>query len=267
MLRAASRRRSACVAAALLLAALASFDSPAQDRASPPDPPRSGLEFAGSDVRSMQADDFANPGLLWVERGERLWKGAQAGGSCASCHGDAAASMRGVAARYPAFDSATGAVLDLEARINACRVGHQQVKPLERESDEMLALTAYVAYQSRGLPIAVSIDGAARAAFDRGRALYATRHGQMNLSCAQCHEQNWGKRLYAETISQGQPNAFPAYRLEWQNLGSLQRRIRACLFGIRAEMPRPGAPELTDLELYLAWRAKGLKLEAPGVRR
>ena len=86
--------------------------------------------------------------------------------------------------------------------------------------------------------MATRIDGPASAAFDRGRAFYNQRHGQMNLSCAQCHEQNWGKRIYAETISQGHGNAFPAYKLEWQTLGSLQRRIRACLFGIRAEMPR-----------------------------
>jgi sulfur-oxidizing protein SoxA len=157
--------------------------------------------------------------------------------------------------------------MDLEARINACRIRHQGTKPLARESDDLLALTAYVAHQSHGLPMAVRIDGAARASFERGRAFYNARHGQMNLSCAQCHEQNWGKRLYAETISQGHGSAFPAYRLEWQSLGSLQRRIRACLFGVRAEMPRPGAPELTDVELYLAWRAQGLALEAPGVRR
>ena len=89
----------------------------------------------------------------------------------------------------------------------------------------------------------------------------------MNLACTQCHDQNYGKRLLNETLSQGQPTAFPAYRLEWQGVGSLQRRIRACLFGVRAAMPAPGAPELTDVELYLAWRAQGLPLEAPGVRR
>jgi len=158
-------------------------------------------------------------------------------------------------------------VLDLEARINACRVRQQRAKPFERESEELLALTAYVAAQSRGMPVAVSIEGPARASYERGRALYTARHGQMNLACEQCHEQNWGKRLYAETLSQGHGTAFPAYRLEWQSLGSLQRRIRACFYGIRAEMPRPGAPELTDLELYLAWRAQGLPIEAPGVRR
>ena len=175
--------------------------------------------------------------------------------------------MRGVAARYPRYDAAAGAVQDLEARIGDCRVRRQQAAPWARESDDLLALTAFVAFQSRGLPLAVAIDGPARAAFDRGRAFYEARHGQMNLACAQCHDRNWGKRLLNETISQGHGNAFPAYRLEWQGMGSLQRRIRACLFGIRAEMPPPGAPELTDLELFLAWRAQGLPLEAPGVRR
>jgi sulfur-oxidizing protein SoxA len=175
--------------------------------------------------------------------------------------------MRGVAARHPRHDAAAGELLDLEARINACRVRRQQADPLARESDDLLSLTAYVARQSRGLLVAASIDGPARAAFERGRAFYMTRHGQMNLACTHCHDQNWGKRLLAETISQGHGTAFPAYRLEWQGIGSLQRRIRACLFGIRADMPPPGASELTDLELFLAWRAQGLPIEAPGVRR
>ena len=89
----------------------------------------------------------------------------------------------------------------------------------------------------------------------------------MNLSRADCHDRNWGRKLLAETISQGHGSAFPAYRLEWQAMGSLQRRLRACLFGIRATMPEEGAPVLTELELYLAWRADGLAVEAPGVRR
>jgi sulfur-oxidizing protein SoxA len=239
----------------------------AQQRALPLDTLRSGIEFAGPDVRAMQADDAANPGFLWVERGEKLWQDDSQSKSCRDCHGDATASMRGVAARYPAYDQSTGVVLDLEARINACRVRHQDQAPLERESDGLLGLTAYIAYQSRGLPTAATVDGPARGTFERGRVFYYARHGQMNLACAQCHEQNWGKRLYAETLSQGHGNAFPAYKLEWQTMGSLQRRIRACLFGVRAEMPPAGAPELTDVELFLAWRAQGLPIEAPGVRR
>ena len=240
----------------------------AQERVLPLSVLRSGIAFAGPDVRAMQSDDTSNPGLLWVENGQKLWhaRAGAADSSCASCHGDARASMRGVATRHPRHDAATGEVFDLEARINACRVRRQQASPWARESEDLLSLTAYVAYQSRGLPLAVTIDGPARAAFERGRAYYSQRHGQMNLACAHCHDQNWGKRLLAENISQGHGTAFPAYRLEWQGVGSLQRRIRACLFGIRAEMPPPGAPELTDLELFLAWRAQGLPIETPGVR-
>jgi L-cysteine S-thiosulfotransferase len=228
---------------------------------------RSGMAFAGADVRAMQEDDAANPGLLWVERGQSLWQAPVDGRSCATCHGDAASSMRGVAARYPAHDAQADAVLDLDARIMRCRSERQKAPPLVREADDLLALSAYATYQSRGMPVAVAIDGPARAAFERGEALYRQRHGQMNIACTQCHDQNWGKLLLRETISQGHGTAFPAYRLEWQGVGSLQRRIRACLFGVRAQMPPPGAPELTDLELYLAWRAGGLPLEAPGVRR
>ena len=230
---------------------------------------RSGIAFAGAAVQAMQAADAANPGMLWVERGEELWRGPAGaeGRSCASCHRDAATGMRGTAARYPAIDPESGALFDLEARIVDCRVRRQRAAPLARESDDLLALSAYVAHQSRGLPLAVSKSGPARAAYLRGRDYYYERRGQMNLACAHCHERAWGRRLLAETISQGHGNAYPAYRLEWQTLGSLDRRLRACLFGIRAEVPRPGAPELVDLALFLAWRAEGLAIETPGVRR
>ncbi len=251
----------------LLPIVLAASLAGAQERTLPLANLRSGVAFAGPDVRALQADDAANPGMLWVQRGNELWSTAAPGGSCASCHRDAANSMRGAATRYPAFDARSGEVVDLDARINACRTQRQRATAWPREADDLLALNAYVAYQSRGMPLAVSIDGPARASFDRGRALFRARHGQMNLACAQCHDENWGKRLLGETISQGHGNAFPAYRLEWQSVGSLQRRIRACYFGIRAEMPPPGARELTDLELYLAWRAQGLPIEVPGVRR
>ena len=230
---------------------------------------RSGVEFTGAQIRALERDEFANPGMLWVQRGEKLWSepAGSEGKSCASCHGDARASMKGVAARYPAIDRSSGRLLNLEGRIQQCASERQRAGPFEHESEELVSLTVYVAMQSRGVPIEVSIEGAARAYFDAGRALYYRRAGQMNLACNQCHEQNWGKRLLAETLSQGHPNAFPAYRLDWQSMGSLQRRLRACFFGIRAEMPAFGAPELLALELFLAWRAKGLAIETPGVRR
>lgn len=234
-----------------------------------PAPMKSGIEFASEDVRKLQADDFANPGMLWVARGGKLWAEAAgtSGKSCASCHQDARASMRGVAARFPQVDPGAARLVDLEGRINLCRERNQQAAVLQRESDELLALTAYVAHQSRGMPVTVTIDSRNRANFERGRELYFTRGGQMNLACTHCHDRNWGKRLLADMITQGHGNAYPAYRLEWQSAGSLQRRIRACYFGLRAEMPPYGARDLLDLELYLAWRGGGLQIETPGVRR
>lgn len=234
-----------------------------------PQPLRSGIEFTGPDVRAMQQDEFANPGMLWVTRGAKLWQ-EPAGGdgkSCASCHGEAQASMQGVATRYPAFDQGTARLLNLEGRIIQCRGQRQHAEPLDYESEALLALTAYVRYQSRGLPVHATIDAQKRRDFDQGRALYYRRLGQMNLSCANCHQENWGRKLGAETISQGHGNDYPAYRLEWQTLGSLQRRFRSCLSGIRAEMLPYGAPEYLALELYITWRGNGLPIETPGVRR
>jgi sulfur-oxidizing protein SoxA len=232
-----------------------------------PSPALNGSDFQSADVRSLQRDDFANPMALWVDRGAALWSERHEGRSCAGCHGNAQRSMKGVAARYPRYDAGLGRVIDLPQRINACVTAQEGVPALATESDELLGLTAYVALQSRGMPAEVSIDGPARATWEAGRALYFTRIGQLNLACTHCHDASWGKTLLAETISQGQPTGWPAYRLEWQHPGSLQRRLRACFYGVRAEMPAYDAPDLVALELYLAWRAQGLPLEAPGVRR
>ena len=68
-----------------------------------------------------------------------------------------------------------------------------------------------------------------------GEALFRQRQGQLNLSCAQCHDDNAGKHLAAAPIPQGHPTGYPVYRLEWQGMGSLQRRLRNCLIGMRAE--------------------------------
>ncbi len=252
---------------ALALAALVAGVALAQERPIPAGELKSGSAFLGSDLRALQNDDFANPGMLWVERGEKLWSepAGKKSLACTGCHKDQ--SMRGVAASYPKIDRASGKLVNLEDRINFCRTDRMGAGPLRYESDELLALTAYVARQSRGLPIAARIDGAARAHLEAGWVSYHQRRGQMNLSCAHCHDAQWGKRLLSETISQGHPNAYPAYRLEWQTIGSLQRRIRACLSGIRAEMLPYGSPEYLDLELYLVWRAQGLPIETPGVRR
>ena len=248
----------------LLLAAVAG----ASAQEIPPAERRSGYEQMGRETRAMQDDDTANPATFWVLEGESSWsrKAGAANRACFDCHGDAAASMKGVAARYPAHDAKRGRLLNIEQRINACRVENQEARPLAYESRELLALTAYVARQSRGVAIDIRPDANAKTNLDAGRALFTRKLGQIDLSCAQCHEQNWGRHLAGNPIPQAHPTGYPIYRLEWQGVGSLQRRLRNCMSGLRAESFEYGSPELVELEYYLMWRARGMKIETPAVR-
>jgi sulfur-oxidizing protein SoxA len=259
--RGAPWRLCALVAAVAMTATAFAGETPPSDR-------RSGYDFMSRETRAMQDDDTANPAMLWVLEGGTLWsrKTGNTGRACADCHGDARTSMKGVAARHPAFDATKGRPVNLEQRINLCRVDRQQGTPLAYESRELLALAAYVARQSRGLPIEIAIDQRTQPFLDVGRAAFHRRQGQLNLACSQCHDAHWGRLLAGNVIPQAHPTGYPLYRLEWQGLGSLQRRLRNCLVGIRAEPYEFGAPELVDLELFLMWRARGMTFEAPAVR-
>jgi len=204
------------------------------------------------ETRAMQDDEATGPAVLWLLDGEALWGRL----GCAGCHGDAKASMKGVAARYPAL--VDGKLVNLEHQIR------HKAPQLAYESRDLLALTAFVARQSRGLPI--TVDEKTQPFIDAGRNFFHRRQGQLNLACTQCHDDNWGKKLAGNTIPQAHPTGYPIYRLEWQTVGSLTRRFRNCLTGMRAELLPHGAPELVELELYLMWRARGMKLESPAVR-
>jgi hypothetical protein len=111
---------------------------------------KSGYEFMGPDTRTMQDDDAANPGMLWVLDGEALWNRREdaAGKSCADCHGDARSGMRGVAAHYPGFETGRAAPVNLEQRINICRAERQKATPFRFESKDLLALAAYLGYST-----------------------------------------------------------------------------------------------------------------------
>jgi sulfur-oxidizing protein SoxA len=208
---------------------------------------RSGFDFMSPETRAMQRDDTANPGMLWVGDGEALWreKAGAAGRACADCHGDAKTSMRGVAARYPAYSAQTQRPVDLQGQINLCRVTRQEASPWPPESQPLLALQAFVAHQSRGLQVAPSADERLTPFRENGRRLFEQRQGQLNFSCANCHDANAGKRLAGNAIPQAHPTGYPVYRLEWQGLGSLQRRFRNCLTGVRAEPYSYGARNMS----------------------
>jgi L-cysteine S-thiosulfotransferase len=225
-------------------------------------------EFISADTRAMQNDDTINPGMLAVADGEALWseKAGSTHKSCADCHGDATTGMKGVAARYPAVVPPLGLPVDLEQRINMSRVADQKAAALPFESKELLALAAFIGRQSRGMPVTVKNDARSKKFIDAGRVLFERRQGQLDLSCAQCHDDNWGKKLAGTPVPQAHPTGYPIYRLEWQEVGSLQRRLRGCMSAIRAVPYEYGAPELVDLEFFLMWRARGMAVETPAVR-
>jgi len=229
---------------------------------------KSGYALMSRDTQKMQDDRTANPGTLWVLEGETLWsqKAGSAAKSCANCHGNSGSSMKGVAARYPAYNATLRRPINLEQRINICRTERQHATPFAYESKELLALSAFVGSQSLGRKIAPPADKRLTPFRNTGRDLFDLRQGQLNISCAQCHNDNWSRRLSGAIIPQAHPTGYPLYRLEWQSLGSLQRRLRNCLIGMRAEPFEYGAPEYVALELYLMSRARGMRIETPAVR-
>ena len=235
----------------------------------PLDQRRSGYADLGRDSKAMQDDDTINPGdalgARWRSAVEP--EGRRRQPRLRRLPRDATVSMKGVAARYPAFSPARNGPVNLEQRINLCRSEHQQAPPLPFESRELLALTAYV-----GRAVARHGDRAAETMIgsrlsSRPAASCSTGGiGQIDMSCAQCHDDNWGKKLAGSLIPQAHPTGYPIYRLEWQGLGSLQRRLRNCMTGLRAEAYDYGAPENVNLELFLMWRARGMQIETPAVR-
>ena len=198
----------------------------------PPAERRSGYDFMSRETRAMQDDEVTGPAVLSLLDGEALWGKL----GCASCHGDAKASMRGVATRYPKVMD--GKLVNLEQQVR------HKAPQLAYESRDLLSLTAYVARQSKGMPIDVQ---PVQPQLDAGKAFFFRRQGQLDLACSQCHDDSWGKKLAGNPIPQAHPTGYPIYRLEWQNMGSLARRFRNCLTGLRAQ---PYAPTADDLKAF-----------------
>jgi L-cysteine S-thiosulfotransferase len=220
---------------------------------------RSGREDMSAATRAMQADDSQNPAFLWVQQGQALFAA-----QCARCH--SAASLRDKVLSYPTWDPDQRRPITLQARIRQCRVTHVQRPAWPPEHEEAVAVETFLAHQSRGQPVPVVRDARLRPAVQSGQRLWQQRMGQLDLSCAQCHDQSAGQRLAGSTIPQGHPTGYPIYRLEWQGMGSLERRIRGCMNGVRAEPFAYGSEELAALALYMKQRAAGMPIETPAVR-
>ena len=229
----------------------------------------SGWLFREAETRELEADSFQNPGMLYVERGEEIWNTVDGtmGKSCASCHNDAAETMKGIAANYPKWDADAKRPINIELQIDKCRVENMGAEAYKFDADEQKALTTFVKYQSLGDPVKLDLSqGELQSWWERGKENYYKRTGQLNLACASCHEANAGNYIRADHLSQGQSNGFPTYRLKDADMVSLHGRFRGCVRDTRAETPKAFSDDLLALELYVAWRGTGLSVETPSVR-
>lgn len=227
----------------------------------------SGWLFRDPGTRDMERDDFDNPGMLGVENAREVWSMADGteGKSCMDCHG-APEDMAGVKAVYPKWNEAAGEVRNIQMQVNDCRENRMGAEPWKYDASAAKDMEALITSVSRGLPVNVAIDGPAAEMWEQGKELYYTRTGQLDLSCASCHEENYGNMIRADHLSQGQINGFPVYRLKDTKLTTPQGRFKGCVRDTRAETYAPGSQEFLALELYVASRGNGLSVEGPSVR-
>ncbi len=227
----------------------------------------SGWVFRAPETRAMQADDFENPGMIFVDQALDDWSTAEgtAGKSCADCHGDPE-SMAGLRASLPKWNDKAGKLYTLEDYINESRVKYMGAKPWKYGKGKMTSMVGLISLQSRGMVVNVKTDGPAAAMWAKGKEIYYTRVGQLDMSCSNCHEDNYGKMIRADHLSQGQISGFPAYRLKNGRLNSVQARFKGCMKNIRAKPYKVGSDEFRALELYVASRGNGLTVEGVSVR-
>jgi len=227
----------------------------------------SGWHFRSDETQALEMDDFDNPGMIFVDAGRDQWNAVEGseGNSCATCHEDPS-SMEGVRAVYPKWDEKAGEVQTVAMQINDCRENNMGAEPYGYTSGQMANMEALIALQSRGMPVDVTIDGPAQEMWEKGKEIYYTRYGQLELSCANCHEDNYGNMIRADHLSQGQINGFPTYRLKNARLNTAHGRFKGCIRDTRAHTFDPGSDEFVALELYVASRGNGLSVEGPSVR-
>lgn len=225
----------------------------------------SGWHFRSKETQDLQLDDFESPAMVFVDGAIDQFNTVEGveGLSCQSCHNNVE-DFAGLRATLPRVED--GQLVSLEDLVNECRTERMGAEALKYTSPDLIAMTALIGLQSRGMPMMVKIDGEAKPFWEQGKEIYYTRFGQLDVACATCHEDNYGQMLRAEHLSQGQVNGFPNYRLKNAKLNSVHARFKGCMRNIRA-VPFPvGGPEFKALELYVSSRGQGLAIETPSVR-
>ena len=217
--------------------------------------------------KQWQAIEEFPPYEIAVDKGKALMaKKFKNGKTLADCFPNKGIGIR---QDYPNFDAKSGEVITLDVAVNQCLTKNGE-KPFNYKKDDMAAVTAYMAFTSRGKPMNIKIpnDPRALAAYKKGEEYFYTRRGQFNFACASCHVQMAGKHLRTEVLAPalGIMNAMPIYRSNWGGMGTTSRRLTSCNTQVRAASLKPEDELYRDVEYYLSYMGNGLPISGPGAR-
>ncbi|MCD4759192.1 MAG: sulfur oxidation c-type cytochrome SoxA [Arcobacteraceae bacterium] len=172
---------------------------------------------------------------------------------------------------YPMFDESRKEVVSLTQAVNECITSNGEKKWNEKKGD-MAKFQAFIANSTKEAEkkVNVKIESAeAAAAYERGKEFYYTQRGYLNLSCATCHVQGAAQRVRNESLSQllGHTTHFPVYRLKWQGLGTLERRMEGCVKDQGQNPPKPSSKTMKELLYFMAYMSNGMAVDGPDIRK
>eukprot|EP00824_Muranothrix_gubernata_P013165 TRINITY_DN27565_c0_g1_i2.p1 TRINITY_DN27565_c0_g1~~TRINITY_DN27565_c0_g1_i2.p1 ORF type:complete len:284 (+),score=6.22 TRINITY_DN27565_c0_g1_i2:77-853(+) len=202
-----------------------------------------------------------------IDRGAELYEKKFANGnSFAICFPDPA-----IGGDYPMFDDAKQEVVSLSSAINECLTSNGE-KKWGMKKGKMADLEAFIANSTKEAEKKVNIkieSAEAQAAYERGKEYYYSQRGYLKLSCATCHVQGAAQRVRNESLSQllGHTTHFPVYRLKWQGLGTLERRMEGCVKDQGQNPPKPNSKEMKELLYFMAYMSNGMQVDGPDIRK
>jgi L-cysteine S-thiosulfotransferase len=220
-------------------------------------------------------DPTTNPAIVLAESAMALWtQPGPAGKACGDCHaGGPERAMKGVATRYPKYMAKHGRIMSIEDLLTVHAPETTGMEMLAQSADN-LHMTMLIKMQSNGMPVDVDVTSPeAKAAYERGQALYFKKVGERNHACADCHQNTPGKgagkflggRLLGDA-EKGFTKHFPVWRTSPQAVWDIRRRLQWCMLPLGMNMLPADAPEYADLELYLTAFDQGKPMNVPGIR-
>lgn len=216
---------------------------------------------------SWEAIEEFPPYEPMIESGEAMWNKPFANGKgYGSCFADDPAQRQ----HFPYWDAKRKMVVTLPLALNECRVNNGE-KPLKYKKGKIADLLAYMAYESRGQKVNVTVpdDADAVAAYNAGKNFYFARRGQLNFSCASCHMESASMHVRTDTLSPalGHATGWPVYRSKWGELGTLHRRFGGCNRQVRAKAFKAQGKEYRNLEYFLSYMSNGIEYNGPSARK